>query len=154
MFPFSIRYASIADGFYFADFSTWFTHNFHHQSRPQPDPVYGKILVLIIPGLVSGPGWCIWNLERVRAWHYSRCFVPCFRLITSIWFLHNFLISMRAIRAIKDRPIHAGITRYGSPPGKRRVISNAPQPNVPASISSLSHSCRRRGSFSCLNPLV
>ena len=59
MFPFSIRYASIADGFYFADFSTWFTHNSHHQNRPEPDPVYGKILVLVIPGLVLGPGSCI-----------------------------------------------------------------------------------------------
>ena len=137
MFPFSIRYASIADGFYFADFSTWFTHNFHHQSRPQPDPVYGKILVLIIPGLVSGPGWCIWNLERVRAWHYSRCFVPCFRLITSIWFLHNFLISVRAIRIfIEPADPRAGIIRYGSPPGKRGL----PNPVYSSLFSQIQHS--------------
>ena len=60
------------------------------------------------PGLVLGPGWCIWNLERVRSWHYSRCFVPCFRLITSIWFLHNFLISMRAIRVLPGMAVRPG----------------------------------------------
>ena len=77
-------------------------------NRPRPDPVCGKILVLVIPGLVSGPGSCIWYLERVRAWHYSRCFVPCFCLITSIWFLHNFLISMRAIRVLPGMAVRPG----------------------------------------------